>query len=132
MGSVVHGLIKQIPLFTCTIIASLILTLQKHIEKKLERVRQLEEEAMCLARAMQPLLEASARKKEQQDTPNGLHNPISARRRCGEDDPVNVRVMMVNSSTEAVVSELQAIDSISQSNGLEERDGTHSKSQNST
>ena len=83
---------------------------------------------MSLARAMQPLLEASARKKEQ-DTPNGLHNPISTRRRCAEDDPVNVRVMMVNSSTEAVVSELQAIDSTSQNSELE---GVHSTSQNGT
>lgn len=106
-------------------------TFQKHIEDKLERVRQLEEEAMSLARAMQPLLEASTSKKEQRDTPNGLHNPITARRRCAEDDPVNVRVLMVNNSTEAVISELEAIDSTSNSE-LTAKDGTHSKSQNGT
>ena len=82
---------------------------------------------MSLARAMQPLLEASARKKEK-DTPNGLHNPLSIRRRCAEDDPVNVRVM-VSSPTEAVVAELHAIDSTSQNSELE---GMHSTSQNGT
>lgn len=61
---------------------------------------------MSLARAMQPLIEASA-KRTQQDTLNGLHNPISARRRCAEDTPVNVRVMM---TTENGISELQTTD----------------------
>lgn len=74
-------------------------------------MRQLEEEAMSLARAMQPLLEASAKgNKDQQGTPNGVQNPLSVRRRCAEDDPVNVRVAMVNSVTENVISELEAVD----------------------
>ncbi len=78
-------------------------------------MRQLEEEAMSLARAMQPMLDASTKTTEQ-DTPNGVKNPTSVRRRCAEDDPVNVRVM-VNNSTENVTSELKANNSVSQ-NGI--------------
>ncbi len=77
-------------------------------------MRQLEEEAMSMAKAMQPLLEASTSTKRttgQQDIPNGVHNPLSVRRRCAEDDPVNVRVAMVNSATKNnVISELEAVD----------------------
>ncbi len=82
----------------------------------MERVRQLEEEAMSLARAMQPLLEASVKgTAETQGTPNGLHNPLTVRRRCAEDDPVNVRVAMVNSVTENVISELEDVGTINNS-----------------
>jgi len=71
---------------------------------------------MSLARAMQPLLEAAATKKGQ-GAPNGVHNPLTARRRCAEDTPVNVRVIV--DSTEKVISELESIDSptTNESNG---------------
>ena len=86
--------------------------LQKHIEDRLERVRQLEEEAMKFARAMDPLIQASAhaQKGQQSESMNGLHKPSSIRPRCAETDLVKAARDLVAGSTDKVRSEIESLD----------------------
>lgn len=86
------------------------LVMQKHIEDRLERVRQLEEEAMKLAQAMDPLIQASAQAKgPQASSVNGINLPNSVRPRCAENDLVKAARDFVAGSTDPILSDIDSV-----------------------
>lgn len=86
---------------------------QKHIEDKLEKIHQMEEEAQRLAQAMIPLIEAS---KNSSAFPNGL-----PQRRLHRDDDV------VDNVAERLAGDLDG----RQQNGITGEGGSSSQQTNS-
>lgn len=73
---------------------------QKHIEDRIERIHQLEEEAMSLARAMDPLIQASKEKR----LPNGPsssqvhHNAVQAAKEVVSKNAQVIQTLKVDES----------------------------------
>ena len=75
---------------------------QKHIEDRIERIHQLEEEAMSLARAMDPLIQATREKTlPNGPTPDQVHsNAVQAAKKIVSRNSEVIQSLDVDNSKE--------------------------------